>query len=351
MKYIVYIIIFILFTVPLNCASAKKNKKKNKHHTTTATVNQTEVSSNSNLITPTQYAQLLGKGLDVDWSKTDQGVQYYSKQTVTDFKKIGINHVRIRIKDNANEQLLKHLDIILNDCIQQSLIPVIAYQGDDFKNNPSDANLQKVVEWWKIVSTRYKDYSPFLSFDLLIEVTDALNKNQSQLNKLYESAVTEIRKTNPTRILFISPIVRSDPEYLKDLSIPTNHNNFIMAEWHFYASGPSKTNSKKLWTTGTSTEKELILQKIKFAKDWEKKTGIKTWVGAWMPGNYNDGNDYSIQEQVVFSQFVSCALTKENIPFAVNSDTKFYNRETNKWIDEMLPVLYVILHTANKCNQ
>ena len=31
-----------------------------------------------------------------------------------------------------------------------------------------------------------------------------------------------------------------------------------MAEWHFYASGPDKTNEKKLWTTGTDAEKKLI---------------------------------------------------------------------------------------------
>ncbi|MDZ7935306.1 MAG: cellulase family glycosylhydrolase [Emticicia sp.] len=100
-----------------------------------------------------------------------------------------------------------------------------------------------------------------------------------------KKTVTEIRQKNPQRIIFISPVLRSAPENLKDLKIPTQHNNFLMAEWHFYASGPDKTNENKKWTTGTEAEKELIRNKIKIAKEWSTRTGILTWVDAWMPGN------------------------------------------------------------------
>lgn len=117
-----------------------------------------------------------------------------------------------------------------------------------------------------------------------------------------------------------------------------------MAEWHFYAAGPSKTNERKLWTTGTKQERALIQEKIDLALTWQEQTGIPTWVGAWMPGNYNDGNDYTVEEQVVFARFVTQQLTEAAIPFAVNSDTKFYDRETNEWIAEMSPVFDCIYH-------
>ncbi|WP_408625490.1 cellulase family glycosylhydrolase [Crassaminicella thermophila] len=159
-----------------------------------------------------------------------------------------------------------------------------------------------------------------------------------KLNELYEKVVTEIRKISPTRIIIISPRIRSGADYLKELKIPTKSNGYIMAEWHFYASGPSKTNEKKLWTTGTEEEKQLITNKINIALEWQKNTGIPTWVGAWMPSNYNDGNDYSINEQVKFAKYMSKQLYNVGIPFAVNSDTKFYNREFNKWVEETQPV-------------
>lgn len=302
----------------------------------------------NNWIKPSKYVNLLGRGMDVDWAKTTEGISNYKTKTTVDFKEKGIQHVRIRIKNDATEQFLPHIDKIVNDCLKQNLIPIIAYQGNDFKNNPNKENLAKVVEWWKIVSTRYKDYSPLLSYDLIIEVTDALNKEPEELNNLYEQVVTEIRKTNPNRILFISPRLRSSPEYLTDLVIPTKHNNYLMVEWHFYAAGPSKSNKKKLWTIGTEYEKNIIKQKIKLATNWQTSTGIYTWVGAWMPGNYNKENNFTIAEQIAFASYLSCQLDSAKIPFAINSDTKFYDREKNKWLSERVSVLNAILNTGCK---
>lgn len=294
---------------------------------------------------PEVYSQMLGKGMDVDWSKTKDGNSFYNVQTVKDFKAAGVSHVRIRISADATEALLDSLEQQIDDCINVGLIPIIAFQADAFKNNPSEAEMNKVVEWWSIVSRRYKDKSNLLSFDLLIEATDALNKSSEPLNKLYEACVSEIRKTNPNRIIFISPRLRSDPAYLNELKLPTKHNGYVMAEWHFYASGPSKTNSTKQWTTGTEKEKKIVLDKIKLALDWQKKTGIRTWIGAWMPGNYNEENNYTISEQIAFASFVTKSLEEAKIPFAINSDTKFYDRELNRWIENMVPVFKSIFYS------
>lgn len=276
--------------------------------------------------------------MDVDWSKTRQGKMYYNAKAAEDFAAAGVSHVRIRIADEVDDELLEGLDRQINDCLKNGIIPVIAYQADEFKNEPDEENMQKFVKWWGTVAEHYRDASYLVSFDLLIEATDSLNKQPEKLNEIYEHAVTEIRKTNPNRILIISPRLRSDAAYLNELKIPTQHNGYLMAEWHFYAAGPSKTNERKLWTTGTEQEKALINEKIELALSWQKKTGIPTWVGAWMAGNYNDGNDYSVDEQVVFAEYMTRSLTEAKIPFAVNSDTKFYDRTKNLWIAEMQPV-------------
>lgn len=341
----------ILCMIILITSACQASEEKTSHKNDTSSKSESvEKSSSSNLselgknpIKPYEYAKILGKGLDVDWSKTDKGIDNYNTKTVADFKEKGISHVRIRIAKDATEELLKGLDKQIKDCIDNGLIPVVAYQADEFKNDPSQEKINKVVKWWGTVAQRYKNYSYLLSFDMLIEATDALNKAPEKLNEIYEAVVTEIRNSNPERIIMMSPRLRSDPSYLNELKIPTKHNNYMMAEWHFYAAGPSKTNDKKLWTTGTEDERKLITDKINLALEWQKKTGILTWVGAWMPGNYNDENDYSIKEQVTFAGFMSSELEKAKIPFAVNSDTKFYDREKNKWIEEMMPVLDEIL--------
>ena len=304
--------------------------------------NTAPILDGSQPIEPWDYQKILGKGMDVDWCKTSKGMQFYSTTACKNFKKSGVNHVRIRIKDTISDKLFQALDSQINDCLEYGLIPVIAYQADEFKNEPTEENIQKVVTWWGTVANRYQNKSYLMAFDLLIEATDALNKQPEKLNGIYERIVTEIRKTNPKRIIMISPRLRSDAAYLSELKIPTMHNGYLMAEWHFYAAGPSKTNERKLWTTGTDAEKKLITDKIQLALEWQDKNKIPTWVGAWMAGNYNDGNHYSVQEQTIFASFMTEQLTNAGIPFAVNSDTKFYDREKNIWIENLQPVFACI---------
>lgn len=289
-------------------------------------------------VSPWNYQKMLGRGMDVDWSKVKEGRESYNTKTVADFKYAGIDHVRIRVKDDLNQELLESLDRQINDCLSHGIIPVLAYQADDFKNNPSQSNMNQVTQWWKTIAERYQSKSHLLSFDLMIESSDALNKQPEALNQMYEQTVAAIRQTNPDRIIMISPRLRSDPAYLSELKIPSASNGYLMAEWHFYASGPSKTNSRKLWTTGTEAEKQLITDKIAYALTWQQNTGIPTWVGAWMAGNYNDGNDYTLDEQIHFADFMCSSLQAAGIPFAVNSDTKFYDRITGQWITEMEPL-------------
>lgn len=308
---------------------------------------QNNTSTNSP-IKPSKYVTMLGEGIDVDWVKTSKGENSYNLKMVKDFKKIGFEHVRIRVTEKTDKNNLNHLEKVVNDCLKEGLIPIVAYQAEFFKKEPSAQNLNKVVEWWEAVATKFKSTSHLLSFDVIIEVTDALNKKPEILNQLHEKATTAIRKTNPTRIIFISPRLRSDPEYLNELRIPKQHNNYLMVETHFYASGPSKTKANKQWTTGTENEKNLIRQKIKLAIDWQTKTGIYTWIGAWMPGNYADDNTFTVKEQIAFANFVTCELNKSKIPFAINADHHFYNATKNEWLIDKKEVLNTIL--TNKCN-
>lgn len=57
-----------------------------------------------------------------------------------------------------------------------------------------------------------------------------------------------------------------------------------------------------------------------------------------MPGNYNDGDDYTLSEQMTFAAFLCDNLDAAGIPFAVNSDTKFYDRQSGRWFTEMEPL-------------
>lgn len=200
--------------------------------------------SQDEAITPAQYQSMPGHGMDVDWSKTSEGRANYQTQAVIDFVEAGIKHVRIRVKDDLTPDVLASLDRQIDDRLSHGLIPVLSYQADAFKNDPSERNLEHVVEWWSTIAARYQDKSHALSFDLLIECTDALNQQSDRLNEMIERVTAAIRRTNPDRIIMMSPRLRSNPAYLSELRVPSQANGYLMAEWHFYAAGPSKTNEK-----------------------------------------------------------------------------------------------------------
>ena len=293
-------------------------------------------------ITPQDYQQMLKKGIDVDWWGRSEKNKYgaYSETAVKRFAQQGIKHVRFRLHHyRFTDEDFKRLFSQINTCMQNDLIPIIAFFAKPYKENPNAEEHEKVVKWWKIMAERCKDLSPKVSFDLIVEPSDKVKKDVDELNSLYEDCVATIRKTNPKRIIFIAPPKLSHPEGLKYLQVPSQSNSYLMAEWYFYAAGPSKTNNKKRWTSGTAEEKQLIKKSIKVAVDWQKKTGIYTWVGAWMPGDYNKGTNYSVKEQIEFASFMTKQLDKYGIPFAINSDDKFFDYQAENWIPQYKDLL------------
>ena len=303
------------------------------------------VNAQPSAIAPRDYQQMLKKGIDVDWWGRSEKNKYgaYSETAVKRFAQQGIKHVRFRLHHyHFTDEDFKRLFSQINTCMQNDLIPIIAFSAKPYKENPNTGEHEKVVEWWKRMAEKCKNLSPMVSFNLIVEPSDQVKKDVAELNSLYEDCVTAIRKTNPKRIVFIAPPKLSHPEGLKDLKIPSMGNGYLMAEWHFYAAGPSKSNDKKRWTTGTAEEKQKIKKSIKVAVDWQKKTGIYTWVGAWMPGAYNKDDNYSVKEQTEFASFMTQLLDKHGVPFAINADHHFYDYKAEQWISKYKDLLNTI---------
>ena len=323
-------------------------------------------------ISPIDYQRQLKTGIDVDWAKTDSG-RFWAQKSHDEginvpqlYKDRGFSHVRIRIKedilddtpsDQTRKTLLEEVEALVEDCLKANIIPILAYQAAPFKDDPTnDKVLNDVVSWWERVATTFKDKPYTLSYDLIIETTKNVKKHNDRLNLLYQKVADAIHEIDKERIIIVAPNKISSPYELNNLKVPTP-SDYVMVEWHFYAAGPKKDHDTKRWTTGTDEEKKMITDRVDAAVKWSKEHGIATWVGAWMANNYNSGinegavhydgapasGEYSIKEQVEIATFISNTLQKNNIPYAVNSDTKFFNRETNQWYDSMKSVLDVMI--------
>ena len=292
-------------------------------------------------LTAAHYAQQLGVGMDVDWARTERGIREFDPLVVRDFRQKGITHVRIRVAGEPTEARLIHLRKLVEACEQYGVIPIVAYQADEYKTDPSPDNEKEVVNWWIAVAHYFAQSSPLLGFDLIYEPADKLNHSLSSLNRVYEKTVKSIHQIDAQRMIFIAPRLRAAPEELASLKLPAHSQNYLLAEWHIFPWGPLKNNGKYPWTSGTAAEKTAIRNRINIALRWQQKTGHISWVGGWTVGETIKSTPTA--SQLAFATFMACELQKAKIPYAINADYQFYDGEEGAWRPVFEPLLQTMI--------
>lgn len=287
-------------------------------------------------VKPQTYVSQLGEGMIVDWARTDRGIREFDPLAVRDFQQRGIGHVRIRVAGEATHQRLVHLQKIVEACLRYHVVPIISYQADGYKAAPTAKNEAEVIEWWTTVTRYFAQSDQALGFDILYEPSEKLTR--PQLNNLYEKALKAIYKISPQRMIFIAPHPHAQPDSLK---WPEQNHQQVMVDWHIFPNGPVAQNGKRSWTTGTPGEKAAIRTRINNVMRWQQKTGHSSWVGAWSMGDISKNTP--TEQQLAFATFMACELQKAHLPYAVNSDIKFYDGEEGAWRPEMKPLLDAIL--------
>ncbi len=300
--------------------------------------------SHAQWISPSQYQEVLGQGIDVDW--WSEGTDYSNcnwDQAISDFNDAGIRHIRITLhNDIMHPSDFNILDRQIDACIRHGISPIIAYRPT-FAFSGTPLNYRRhLTDWWRSVALHYRGHSARLSFDLLFEPDMTMFGNYEDLNIFYEDCVAAIRVSNPCRILFIAPSHSSDPMYLRHLRLPSRHNGYLMAEWHFFARG-EYGQAWIGWRNDRAAQSRWINERIQAALSWQRATGVYTWVGGWMPASYFDGGMSSIGD--AYTSFMCEALAVAHIPFAVHGIARYYNYGSRNWqMHEHAPMRTIFPH-------
>ncbi len=292
------------------------------------------------------YQKLIGVGIDVDWMSFPRVHRYYfywrSKGVNIPhyFKEEGFSNVRIRVGADvvSNKTALIQLGEIVNDSLDAGIIPIITYTAPELRNNPTDKKAQEhFVKWWKTVANYFKGTSYLLSYNLLIESSGPIKNHPEVLNMVYNETIDDIRKTDPYRIVIITPAHVSKPSYLQYLNV--SNDNYTLAEWHIYAGGPRHC----------SYNISFINLSIQTAQNWSNNTGIPTWVGAWRPFwvSKKDKNvQCPLQKDVEFSKVMVSHLKKAEIPYDINADSWFFNIKNLTWYANRTEILNIVLNDS-----
>ena len=281
-------------------------------------------------IEPAQYQDMLGRGVDVEWWTDGNDYSSYDwDETLSDYSDAGIQHVRITLENDVlTDYDFDRLDRQVNACLRYNIVPIIAFRPRFAHGGQPVLYRNRLTSWWRIMAEHYRGYPARLSFDILIEPNSSMFATTALLNDFYEDCVSVIRVSNPYRILFIAPTYNSDPMYLRYLRIPSRHNGYLMAEWHFL----SQANYERAWYNWQhrrAYEERWINQRVQAAIAWQRATGIYTWVGGWATGAWYATGYNAMQE--AYTDFLCRALTAARIPFAVRGFSRYYNPAARAW--------------------
>jgi aryl-phospho-beta-D-glucosidase BglC (GH1 family) len=124
-------------------------------------------------------------------------------------------------------RIFDRTDFAVTNALNAGLAVIMGMDhADGFTSDPA-GQTQNFLEVWARVARHYATFTNTLAFELLCEPKDAATAKV--LNPIFAQAIAVIRKTNPTRTIFIGAGIWDQESELKNLVLPANDNNLIVS--------------------------------------------------------------------------------------------------------------------------
>ena len=315
--------------------------------------------ANAGIYTPIDalaYQDILGRGIAASWFK-QAPVTGYSVDALVDMKERGFDNVRLRIAEEIFVgDAFNVVEDAIDDCVSVGLVPILSWVDHEAETNGSAADRQEYISWWSELATKLRGKSYTISFNLFTEIGNGTALDDIDVyNDWTAAAVQAIRAIDPERIIILSAPSKT-VDTLSDID-PTIYagDNYMLAEWHLYASGPNQNGGQKNWVgDGSDTDRQNVRTIVRKARRFTEDTGIPTYFGAWMPMD-NNGASLTRPEVESFARYLLDRLSGDGIPWTVNAVQQFYDTETNSWLTtkswgtltlQMPPVVDILVNHA-----
>ena len=310
----------------------------------------------SNAISPKRYQKLIGPGFSTNWFKTTEPMAKYSEQNIIDVRNKNFSNLRLRCRADLYSYdytatnftwFLGNLTTVVDHCLKNKVIPIISWIHHHAEAFASEDDRVAYVAWWTAVANELKDKDYKLSFNLFTELgTDdcgnncgeSLRERSDKYNSWTSDVVKAIRATggkNDQRILILGSPGKTAKDLEKIESEIYENDDYIMAEWHIYASGPNKKpGGQKFWKkNGTDKGRDNVKLAIEPATNFTRDRGILTYLGAWMPQDNKDG-DLNQQEVINFARYFVEQLCNAGVPWSLNVLDRYYDTKEKRWLKE-----------------
>lgn len=127
--------------------------------------------------------------------------------------------------------LLAELEPVLRRALDRNLRVLLNWHHfHDFTDDPA-RHLPRFIAGWETIANHFQDWPPELFFELLNEPCDALTTEVA--NPIYQKTIASIRRSNPERLIFVSPGNWGIARELDRLILP-NDDDRIAVTIHCY---------------------------------------------------------------------------------------------------------------------
>ena len=259
-------------------------------------------------------------------------------------KEAGFDNVRIKISpfrfsmDDAftiNPKFFTTLDWAIKESLKNNLMPIVDFHEHGAMGKDPIGTKPMFLAMWKQIAEHCKDYPN----DVLFEIANEPNMKPEIWNDLLNSAYQIIRATNPNRTLIIGTINGNQIKFLKDLELPENDRNIIVAI-HYYSpiqfthqGAPWSVNNKDLsgitWTA-TPEQKAAVNADFDEAQKWALEHNRPLTLGEF--GAYEKGD---LASRVRWTDDVARQAEARNWSWSYwqfDSDFILYDMAKDAWV-------------------
>lgn len=289
-------------------------------------------------------------GADPAWKSPDQG-----RMTDKHFaliKKAGFGNVRIAIhpfRFSTNEEtftldprFFKTLDWAIAQALKNGLVAIVDFHEHQEISRDPAGKKKMFLSMWKQIATHYEDFPE----EVLFEICNEPNMKPEIWNELQEEARSLIRESNPKRTLLIGAIYGNQIQFLKDLKLPEDDRNIIVAI-HYY-SPITFTHQGAPWSkrgrdfkdvpwTASEAEQQAVVDDFDVAQKWSKENDRPLTLGEF--GAYEKAD---MKHRQLWTSFVARQAEKRGWSWSYwqfTSDFVAYDIDCDEWVEPILEAL------------
>jgi endoglucanase len=170
-------------------------------------------------------------------------------------KREGFDHVRVPVgwhhyagpapDFTLSPEIFSRVDFVVTNALANRLAVMInIHHFNELDQNPA-ATTDEFLKIWRQIAAHYEKFPRQLAFELDNEPHE--NATTMLMNPIYAQAITEIRRTNPQRTIFVEPGKWGSIDELKNLVLPPDNNVIVSVHCYdpFYF-----THQGATWTDG-----------------------------------------------------------------------------------------------------